>query len=253
MVEICALASGSNGNCYYIGNSNEAVLVDAGLSFKQILKRLEVRNLDPKKVRALFITHEHGDHIRGARVMGKKLDIPVYMTEGTFSASFRTWKPVSFLPIKNNAPIEVGSFTIFPVLKNHDAAEPTSFRVEYMDISVGVFTDIGAPCENVKSHLSRCHALFLETNYDHQMLKEGPYPYYLKARIDSTVGHLSNVQAFELLKEHAHPQLQCVFLSHLSKENNKPELALNEFRSLENRFQIKLTDRFEASELYTIN
>jgi len=253
MVEICALASGSNGNCYYIGNSEEAVLIDAGLSFKQIIKRLEAKDLDPKKIRALFITHEHGDHVRGARVMGKKLDIPVFMTEGTFRASFRTWKPVSFQVIQDNVPIVVGSFTIFPILKNHDATEPTSFRIACRDISVGVFTDIGSPCDKVKNHLSQCHALFLETNYDQKMLKEGSYPYYLKARIDSTVGHLSNVQAYELLKEHAHPGLQCVFLSHLSQENNTPELALNEFKFLESRFLIKLTDRYAASELYTIN
>lgn len=253
MVEICALASGSNGNCYYIGNNEEAILIDVGLSFKQIIKRLDAKELDPKKIRALFITHEHGDHVRGARVMGKKLDIPVFMTEGTFNASFRSWKPVSFRAVQDNVPIEVGSFRIFPILKSHDAAEPTSFRVEYEYISVGVFTDIGAPCDNVKNHLSQCHALFLETNYDLQMLKEGSYPYYLKARIDSAVGHLSNIQAYELLKDYAHPGLRCVFLSHLSKENNKPEVALNEFRSLEGRFQIKLTDRFDASELYIIN
>ena len=252
MIEICALASGSNGNCYYIGTTKDAVLIDAGLSFKQILNRMEARGIDPKKIRALFITHEHGDHIRGARVMGKKLDIPVYMTTGTYSSAFRTWKPVSYIPVTNNVPVEIGMFTIFPVLKNHDAAEPTSFRVEYNGYSVGVFTDIGSPCDNVKEHLNQCHALFLETNYDQKLLKEGPYPYYLKVRIDSEVGHMSNKQAFELLKEHAHPELQCVFLSHLSAENNTPELAGNEFRSLENRFHIKLTDRFAASEIYRI-
>lgn len=253
MVEICALASGSNGNCYYIGNNTEAVLVDAGLSFKQILLRMEAKQLDPKKIRAIFVTHEHGDHVRGARVTSKKLDVPVYMTNGTFSASFRTWKPISYLAIEDNLPVKVGSFTIFPILKSHDAAEPTSFRIEYNGISVGVFTDIGSPCDNVKHHLKQCHALFLETNYDLQLLKEGPYPYHLKARIDSTVGHLSNVQAFELLKEHAHPTLQCVFLSHLSAENNRPELAYNEFKPLEERFLVKLTDRFAASEIYTIS
>lgn len=253
MVEICALASGSNGNCYYIGNNEEAVLIDAGLSFKQILKRLEARALDPGKIRAVFITHEHGDHIRGARVTGKKLDVPVYMTIGTFNASFRTWKPISYLPIVDNVPVVVGSFTIFPILKNHDAAEPTSFRVEHNSFNVGVFTDIGSPCDNVIAHLKQCHALFLETNYDQQMLKDGPYPFHLKARIDSTVGHLSNVQAFELLKVHAHQELKCVFLSHLSAENNHPDLARMTFQPLEKRFAVKLTDRFAASELYTLH
>lgn len=252
MIEICALASGSNGNCYYIGNNQEAVLIDAGLSFKQILKRLEAKALDPKKIKALFITHEHGDHVRGVRVTGKKLDIPVYMTEGTFNAAFRAWKPISYLAVHDNDPVKIGSLTIFPISKNHDAAEPTSFRIESNGLNIGVFTDIGAPCDNVKNHLKQCHALFLETNYDYQMLKEGPYPYYLKVRIDSTVGHLSNLQAFELLNEHAHPELQCVFLSHLSAENNRPELALNEFKSMADKYLIKLTDRFAPSEIFTI-
>ncbi len=252
MIEICALASGSNGNCYYIGNNEDAVLIDAGLSFKQILKRMEAKALDPKKIRAVFISHEHGDHVRGVRVLGKKLDIPVYMTNGTYAASFRTWKPVSYIAIENNIPVEMGLFKVYPILKNHDAAEPTSFRVEHRGYSIGVFTDIGTPCDNVKQHLKQCHALFLETNYDPQLLKEGPYPYYLKVRIDSAVGHLSNIQAFELLKEHAHPDLQCVFLSHLSAENNRPELAYNQFKSLEEKFLVKLTDRFAASELYTM-
>lgn len=252
MIEICALASGSNGNCYYIGNNNEAVLVDAGLSFKQILKRIETKALDPKKIKALFITHEHGDHVRGARVTGKKLDVPVYMTDGTYRAAFRTWKPITYQSVQDNEPVTIGSLTIFPISKNHDAAEPTSFRIESNGLNIGVFTDIGSPCDNVKNHLNQCHALFLETNYDYQMLKEGPYPYHLKVRIDSTVGHLSNLQAFELLKEHAHPELQCVFLSHLSAENNRPELALNEFKSLADKYLIKLTDRFAAGEIYTL-
>jgi len=253
MIEICALASGSNGNCYYIGNKEEALLIDAGLSFKQILKRMAMREFDPKKIKAIFITHEHGDHIRGARITGKKLDVPVYMSRGTFTASYGTWKPISYIPVVNNVPVEVGSFRIFPVLKNHDAAEPTSFRIEYRSFSIGVFTDIGLPCDNVRNHLRQCHALFLETNYDRQMLLSGAYPYYLKVRIDSEVGHLSNIQAFELLRDNAHPKLKCVFLCHLSAENNRPELALNEFKSLENTFQIKMTDRFAPSEVYVLS
>lgn len=253
MIEICALASGSNGNCYYIGNNEDAVLVDAGLSYKQIIKRMESKSLDPKKIRAVFITHEHGDHIRGVRVLGKKLDIPVYMSKGTYLSAFRTWKPIAYFPVENNLPVEVGHIKVFPVLKNHDAAEPVSYRVEHDGQSVGVFTDIGSPCDNVRQHLSQCHALFLETNYDVRMLKEGPYPYHLKVRIDSAVGHLSNKQAFELLNEHAHPDLQCVFLSHLSAENNRPELAIAEFMPLMERLNVMLTDRFAAAEVYTLN
>jgi len=253
MIEICALASGSNGNCYYIGNHEDAVLVDAGLSYKQIINRMESKSLDPKKIRAVFITHEHGDHIRGVRVLGKKLDIPVYMSKGTFLSAFRTWKPIAYFPVENNVPVAISHFNVFPVLKNHDAAEPVSYRIEVEGKSVGVFTDIGSPCDNVRHHLSQCHALFLETNYDVRMLKDGPYPYYLKVRIDSSVGHLSNIQAFELLKEHAHPDLRCVFLSHLSAENNRPELAFEEFRPFHDKIDVILTDRFAAAEIYTLN
>ena len=253
MIEICALASGSNGNCYYIGNNEEAVLVDAGLSYKQIINRMESKSLDPKKIRAVFITHEHGDHIRGVRVLGKKLDIPVYMSKGTFLSAFRTWKPIAYFPVENNVPVAIGHFNVFPVLKNHDAAEPVSYRIESDGQSVGVFTDIGSPCDNVRHHLSQCHALFLETNYDVRMLKDGPYPYYLKVRIDSAVGHLSNVQAFELLNEHAHPDLQCVFLSHLSAENNRLEVAFEEFRPFHDKIDVILTDRFAAADIYTLS
>ena len=253
MIEICALASGSNGNCYYIGNNEEAVLVDAGLSYKQIINRMESKSLDPKKIRAVFITHEHGDHIRSVRVLGKKLDIPVYMSKGTFLSAFRTWKPIAYFPVENNVPVAIGHFNVFPVLKNHDAAEPVSYRIESDGQSVGVFTDIGSPCDNVRHHLSQCHALFLETNYDVRMLKDGPYPYYLKVRIDSAVGHLSNVQAFELLNEHAHPDLQCVFLSHLSAENNRLEVAFEEFRPFHDKIDVILTDRFAAADIYTLS
>lgn len=252
MLDICALASGSNGNCYYIGNQEEAILVDAGLSFKQLLKRMEQKSIDPRLIRALFISHEHGDHVRGARVTAKKLDIPVYMTRGTYHSTYGTWKPLSFRPLENNVPIQAGSFTVWPVLKNHDAAEPTSFRISLGHLNVGVFTDIGSPCDNVREHLRQCQALFLETNYDQQMLKEGPYPYHLKVRINSPVGHLSNTQAFELLSEHAHPALQCVFLSHLSAENNRPEIALRVFSPLENRFQVRMTDRYAAADLFAV-
>jgi phosphoribosyl 1,2-cyclic phosphodiesterase len=252
MIEICALASGSNGNCYYIGNSKDAILVDAGITTKQILNRMLDKGLDPAKIRAVFITHEHGDHIRGVRVLGKKLDIPVYMTKGTYHAAFKTWKPISFFPVYDNIPLSIGSFTVYPVLKSHDATEPTSFRVEHSGINIGVFTDIGEPCENVKQHVSQCHALFLETNYDELLLKNGSYPYHLKVRIDSVKGHLSNKQAFQLLEQHAHPQLQCVFLSHISAENNRPEVAYELLKPFECRFPLMLTTRWGASDLFTL-
>jgi len=250
MLEICSIASGSNGNCYYIGNNTDAVLIDAGISARQILLRMKARGLDPAKVKALFITHEHGDHMRGARVLGKRLQVPVYITAKTYHSSYKNLRPDYPRFFKPEEPIVVGEFTIHPVLKNHDAAEPCSFRIEYGNQNIGVFTDIGEPCDNVKSHLKQCIVLFLESNYDEKMLWEGNYPWPLKKRVASEVGHLSNEQALLLLEDHAGAKLRLVFLSHLSKENNTPEIALSNMDPVSHRFEIKLTSRYEASEVY---
>lgn len=252
MIEICALASGSNGNCYYIGNEDDAILVDAGITCKQILCRMEEKSLDAKKVRAVFISHEHSDHVRGMRVLGKKLDIPAYLTKGTLQSLYFTNQPLAVRIFEPDEPVRIGAFTIHPFLKNHDASEPTSFRIESLGLSIGVFTDIGIPCLNVTSQLNRCNALFLETNYDEKMLWDGPYPYYLKKRIGSDVGHLSNKQAFDLLNEHACNELQCVFLSHLSGENNTPQKAYEEIEPLSFRFKVKLTSRSEPGEVFEL-
>lgn len=252
MIEICALASGSNGNCYYIGNKEDAILIDAGINCKQILIRMKAKGLDPTKVRAIFITHEHNDHVCGARVLANKLDIPVYMTKGTYQALYRTNQPLAVKFIDPAQPVMLIPFIIHPVSKNHDAKEPTSFRIELQGINIGVFTDIGSPCINVTSHLRECDVLFLETNYDEKMLWEGSYPYHLKQRVASDVGHLSNMQALDLLSEHAGPGLKWVLLSHLSGENNTPQIAYDALKHLEERFHIVLTSRREPGEVIEI-
>jgi phosphoribosyl 1,2-cyclic phosphodiesterase len=252
MIEICALASGSNGNCYYIGNKDDAILIDAGINCKQILIRMKEKGLDPARIRAIFITHEHNDHVCGARVLSKKLDIPVYMTKGTYKSLYFTNQPQAVRFIVPGQPVMLIPFIIHPILKNHDATEPTSFRIELQGINVGVFTDIGIPCNNVTSHLRECHALFLETNYDEKMLWDGSYPYHLKQRVASDVGHLSNIQAESLVSEHAGPGLKWVLLSHLSGENNTPQVAYDALKHLENRFNIRLTSRREPGEVIEI-
>ncbi len=250
MLEICAIASGSNGNCYYIGNETEAVLIDAGISGKQIISRMAERGLNPEKIQALFITHEHGDHMRGARGVTKKMQVPVYLTAKTYNGAYKNMRPDSPRYFTPGDEITIGNFTVFAFLKNHDASEPCSFRIQYKNKNVGVFTDIGEACENVKSHLQRCDTLFLESNYDEKMLWNGDYPYFLKKRVASGVGHLSNDQAFELLENHAGENLRCVFLSHLSKENNTPEKAAERMKQLNSKFEIKLTSRYEAGEVF---
>lgn len=251
MVEICALASGSNGNCYYIGNEQAAVLIDAGISCKQMLVRMADLGLDAGKVKAVFISHEHVDHIRGARVIAKKLNIPVYFTYGTWNHAHKSSKPVHHQFFQVNQAITINGMIIHAFSKQHDAGEPCSFRVELEGMSIGVMTDIGEACPQVISHLKQCDALFLESNYDEQLLWNGNYPWPLKKRVASALGHLSNDQALSLLMEHAGPQLKTVFLSHISAENNTPELAFETFRPLHNQMEVLLTSRTTASVVKT--
>ncbi|HYQ59038.1 MAG TPA: MBL fold metallo-hydrolase [Draconibacterium sp.] len=250
MLEICAIASGSNGNCYYIGNNKTAILVDAGISTKQILQRMKERELDVNKLQALFITHEHSDHMRGARVLGKRLQIPVYMTAKTYDGSYKNLRPDHPRFFNCDETVTVDDFIVHPVPKYHDAADPCSFRISYKELNIGVFTDIGVACTNVKEHVAKCNALFLESNYDEKMLWEGRYPQFLKERVASNVGHLSNDQAFELLNKHTNGELRCVFLSHISKDNNTHKKALEKMQPLSHRFEINIASRFEASEVY---
>lgn len=253
MVEICAIASGSNGNCYYIGNDEDAVLVDVGISRRQVLERMAIKGLKPQKIKAIFISHEHSDHYRGVRVLSQKLGVPVYMTLKTLESSWHPDRPDKIISFSPGDVVCVGSFAIHTFLKNHDAAEPCSFRIEHNGINVGVFTDIGEACENVTEQVGMCQALFMESNYDERMLWDGPYPYHLKRRVSGDHGHLSNIQAFELVEKYHHPDLKVVFLSHLSQENNRPDIAAEAFKSLENRFDVKLTNRFAAAELCRID
>ncbi len=252
MIEICAIASGSNGNCYYIGNHDSAILVDAGISRRQVLQRMKDKGLNPSKIRAIFISHEHADHYRGVRVLSNHLNVPVYMSPVAFDKSWHPSRPSSITAFEPGDVVEVGNFTIHTFLKQHDAAHPCSFRIEHNGISVGVMTDIGEVCDNVKKHFAVCRAVFLESNYDEEMLWNGKYPWYLKNRVASGHGHLSNKQAVALLDEFGGDDLEVVFLSHLSADNNRPEIALNEFEPLKDRFAVRLTNRYAPAEIYKL-
>jgi phosphoribosyl 1,2-cyclic phosphodiesterase len=252
MVEVCAIASGSNGNCYYVGNENDAILVDAGISCKQILLRMEQKALSPQKLRAVFISHEHADHVRGARVLSKKLSIPVYYTYGTWNKAHKSSKSPFYAFIHIGTPLRLGDFKIHAFSKKHDAKEPCSYRVEIGGFSIGVMTDIGSVCEKVSENFSLCDVVFLESNYDHDMLMNGPYHWVLKQRIVSEVGHLSNIQAVELVKKCANGKLKAIFLSHLSGENNTPDLAFDAFKEFHQKYNVIKTSRSEASEVLSL-
>lgn len=252
MIQICALASGSNGNCYYVGTQEHAVLVDAGLSARQLQLRMLEKNIDQQKIRAIIVSHEHSDHCRGARVLSKRLGVPVYLTRKTFMAMRPSEHPEKIEWFFPGDCLAIGHFKVHSFLKKHDAVEGCSFRVQYNGLSVGVMTDIGEPCDRVRTHLEQCNAVFLESNYDEHMLQNGSYPWFLKERVGSDKGHLSNRQAALLAEETGAGALQTIFLSHLSGENNTPEKAMESFAHLQARFRVHLTSRHQATDIFEI-
>jgi len=246
-----SLNSGSNGNCYYVGNHREAVLVDVGLSCRETEKRMERLGLSMHKVKAIFISHEHSDHIRGLPVIAKKYKLPVYITNATMQYG-RLLIEDQAIPFKGYEPVQIGDISVTAFPKFHDAAEPHSFIVSCNDINVGVFTDIGAPCQHLITHFKQCHAAFLEANYDEQMLQQGSYPYHLKRRISGGRGHLSNTQALELFKTHKPLFMSHLLLSHLSKDNNCPILARDMFMPHAGGTEIIVAWRNQETPVYAV-
>ncbi|KAA5536355.1 MBL fold metallo-hydrolase [Taibaiella lutea] len=252
-VWVTSLNSGSNGNCYYIGNDKEAVLIDAGLTCRETEKRMRQLDLDIKKVRAIFISHEHGDHIKGVEVISHKYKIPVYITPKTLSHSrLKKLNPVLTVPFQTGEIVEVGDLHVTPFSKYHDAADAHSFIVTYNEVTIGVFTDLGRVCDQLKHYYNRCHAAFLEANYDEEMLEKGRYPYHLKQRISNGWGHLSNKQAFELFDICNAPHLSHLFLSHLSADNNHPDIALEIFRRKATNVNVTIASRYAPMALQEI-
>ena len=251
MLSISSLNSGSNGNCYYVGNDTEAILVDAGISCREIERRMKRSGLDMQKVKAVFVSHEHTDHIRGIPTLASRYRLPVYITSPTQLHGRLALKEQA-MPFKAYEPVAIGELTVTAFPKFHDASDPYSFIVSCRGINVGVFTDIGFPCEHVIRNFKECHAAFLEANYDEDMLQNGRYPYHLKKRISGERGHLSNHQALELFKTHHPAFMSHLLLSHLSKENNCPQLVHNLFSRHAGKIQVVVASRFGETAVYRV-
>ena len=249
---IASLNSGSNGNCYYIGNDREAIFVDAGISCAEIEKRMDRLGLPMEKIKAIFVSHEHTDHILGIPVLAKKYQLPVYITSDTYRETrFHLAKHLVY-SFEAHQSIQLGNLLITGFPKSHDAIDPHSFIVTCGEITVGVFTDIGKPCDHVIHHFKKCHAAFLETNYDEDRLANGRYPLFLKNRIRSEKGHLSNVQALELFMEHRPDFMSHLLLAHMSKENNRPEIVEAMFATESENTKIVLASRDRETDLFHI-
>ncbi|HXB09508.1 MAG TPA: MBL fold metallo-hydrolase, partial [Puia sp.] len=219
---IASLNSGSNGNCYYIGNDQEAVLIDAGLSCRETERRMRRLGLPLARVKAIFISHEHDDHIRGLEILSRRYQLPVYITAPTLEQCRFPPDPPLIKSFREDETVTIGGLSVLAFSKAHDASDPYSFLVSSPTVRIGIFTDIGVVCDNLIRHFTQCHAAFLETNYDEEMLEKGRYPWPLKNRIRGGNGHLSNRQALELFAAYRPPFMSHLLLAHLSQDNNRP-------------------------------
>ena len=227
MARFSPLFSGSSGNCLYIGTAEDGILVDAGVSARRIERALWAREIDPGSIRAVLVTHEHSDHVRGLRVFCKKYKIPVYATAKTCQA-LRTAGVIEpetlCLPLDDDQI--VAGFRVVPFCTSHDCDGSCGYRIVLPDDRcVGVATDLGVMTQTVRDHLRGCDLKHIESNHDVRMLENGPYPYPLKRRILSDEGHLSNLACARELPQLVRDGTTRISLGHLSRENNLPDLA----------------------------
>ncbi len=230
-MRICTIRSGSSGNCIYVGSSNTHLLIDAGISGKQIEAGLNEIGITPDDIDAVLVTHEHRDHINGLGVILRRHGFPVYTAAGTYE-EILYGNEIGKIPeglfneISANNEFFIGDIKINPFSIMHDAADPLGFRFETGGNSFAVVTDLGCYDDYIVNQLEELDGVLIETNHDVHMLEAGAYPYYLKRRILGNKGHLSNETASALLQEILHDNMKNILLGHLSKENNYPALAL---------------------------
>jgi len=259
-MQTSALASGSSGNSFFVQANGTSLLIDAGISCKEVESRMEKIGKDVSSLKGIFITHEHGDHIKGVDVLARKYSVPVYITRKCYDACSRLVSDSDLLHfIEKDKVMDFNGVKILPFSKHHDAFDPVSYCILCDGKKIGVMTDIGMACGNVISHIKDSDLLYLESNHDTAMLQEGSYPAHLKQRIISDGGHLSNYTASLLILQHASSRLQHVVLSHLSEENNTDKIALKTMKSLlQHRkdlehLQIHLSSKHEPTELFTLS
>ncbi len=237
-MRISVLASGSGGNAAVVETGDGCVLVDCGISYRQLVTRMKALGLEPERISAVLLTHEHDDHVKGLEVFLRRHRVPVLATPGTLGAM-----PLAVPDARRVASgreVCVGSLRVTPVATSHDAREPVGFVMESAGVRVGLVTDTGVFTELLADRLARCHALLLECNHDRDLLRVGPYPWPLKQRIASRTGHLSNEQACTALERLAHSDLEVVVGMHLSQTNNRPEMVRRDLASVLGGSRVRL-------------
>lgn len=258
-----SFASGSSGNCYYLGDHSHGILIDAGIGVRTIRKHLRTQGFDFPHIWAVFVTHDHADHIKAVGSLGERHHIPIYATRKTHEGIDRNYCVSDKLFgsrkfVEKYETIEIGAFRITPFPVSHDATDSVGYKVEYHDKKIIFATDLGYTNEIISEQAKGADALIFEANYDEQMLATGTYHPDLKRRVASDTGHLSNDQAGRFLAENYHDDLKYIFLCHLSKENNFPTLAYTTVQHyLENKniivgkdVELITLERLSPSNLY---
>lgn len=224
-MRVCLLASGSKGNSIFVQAGKTKLLVDAGLSAREITLRLESIGVAASDLDGILISHEHGDHIRGAGTLARRFKLPVLISYPASKQTHDHFRSARLLEFETGCSFEFKDILIDPFPITHDSADPVGFVIDSLGGRIGIATDLGIATRLVREKLKRSKVLVLESNHDEEMLLNGPYPWHLKQRIRSRHGHLSNTESVELLAEIAHPELEAVFLAHLSEVNNDPEIV----------------------------
>jgi phosphoribosyl 1,2-cyclic phosphodiesterase len=235
-VSVSMLASGSRGNCAFVSSARTKILVDAGISCREIFRRLRFLGEDPKSLSAILITHEHSDHVYGLATLSRKLRIPVFLTAATHAAWSRALRNENgerpqiekLEKFESGHRFQIGDIEVKPFTIPHDAVDPVGFTFRAEGIKIGLATDLGYLPVNVRDHLRGSDVLIMESNHDLEMLRGGPYPWQVKQRVASNVGHLSNEKLADFFHGDYDNSAAFVVLAHLSEQNNHPEIARRE-------------------------
>ncbi|MFH1006951.1 MAG: MBL fold metallo-hydrolase [Candidatus Latescibacterota bacterium] len=225
-MQVCVLASGSSGNALYVSEKNTAILVDAGLSGKNIEQRLRAIGVDGASLSGIVVTHEHSDHVQGVGILARRFGLPIHTNAATFDCVRRLLNGKERVEVfEQGTAFPIGELNLHPFSVSHDAADPSGFVIANGASSIGIATDLGCVTHLVRERLRGTDLVVLESNHDEQMLRDGSYPWELKQRIRGRFGHLSNGDAASFVRELAELGLERGILAHLSRDNNRPELA----------------------------
>ncbi len=255
MTKVCVLASGSKGNAVYVSDGETAVLFDAGMSGVEIERRFHSRGIDPESLDAIVVSHEHTDHIQGVGVMSRRFRLPVHISESTLTAAEGRLGPLHDVRhFDRGTNFRIGGLSVHPFSVSHDAVDPVGFTIHVDGTKIGIATDFGVATQLVSHHLKGCRIMILEANHDPKMLEEGPYPWELKQRIRSRLGHLSNEASRDLLGEVSDGKLEHVVVAHVSETNNDPDKALSVVREAVGHQSTRLSFAHQdlASEVITL-